>query len=132
MVSECFLAKAVDPPTHPWDDLDLEPRCHSCTARVNDPRGRDTIWWLGNDPEHDEHCVVCRKPGTGGRIGGTKAILYLREDHGPLHSVSAQTVLVHKKCEAEGRALARRQGYGWEYPPAKPPDGVTRRRSGSQ
>jgi hypothetical protein len=117
LVSECFRAKAVDPPTLAWD-LHLEPRCYSCTARINDPRGKDSIWWLSHDPEHYEHCVVCHKPGTGGIIGGTKAILYLRQENGARHSVDAHTVLVHKKCEAEGRALARQQGFGWEYPPA--------------
>ena len=80
--------------------------------------GQDSIWWLSQDPEHFGHCVVCRKPGTGGFMGGPKAILYLWKEHGLRHSVSAHPVLVHKVCEAEGRAIARQQGFGWEYPPA--------------
>ena len=35
-----------------------------------------------------------------------------------MHSVSAHPVLVHKGCEAEGKALADKHGFGWEFPPA--------------
>jgi hypothetical protein len=116
--SMCFLSKSEEAPTERWDDLDEEIRCHGCVARITDPRGPDSIWWLCHDPEHFGHCVVCRKTGTGGFMNGSKAILYLREEHGLRHSVSAHAVLVHKECEAEGGVTARQQGFGWEYPPA--------------
>jgi hypothetical protein len=51
-------------------------------------------------------------------MGGSKAILYLQEEHGSEHSVIAHAVLVHKGCEAEGGDIARQQGFGWQYPPA--------------
>ena len=114
----CFIGTSAEEPRHRWDDPEVEIRCASCVSRINDPRGSDSIWWSSRDPEHFGDCVVCRKTGTGGPIGGTKAILYLREEHGPMHSISAHPVLVHKGCEAEGRALAQQQGFGWEYPPA--------------
>ena len=117
LVSMCFLSKAVEPPTHRWEDPRLEPRCYSCTARIGDPLGQDSMWWLSLDPEHFGHCVICHKP-VGSGLRATRAILRLRQKHGRAHSVSARAVPIHERCEGEGRALAVQEGFGWEYPPA--------------
>jgi hypothetical protein len=117
MVSMCFVVIPAETPTNRWDDRGLEPRCYSCTSRIDDPKGPDTIWWRSHDPAHRGHCVVCRKSGTGGFLG-SKAILYERQQHGLKESVSARPVLVHKDCAADGRVMSELQGFGWEYPAA--------------
>lgn len=43
--SMCFVSKSAEVPTDYWDDPLLVPRCHSCMARIDDPRGSDSIWW---------------------------------------------------------------------------------------
>lgn len=63
-------------------------------------------------------CVVCGQQVPGGFYDSSKAIVWLRKETGPMHSVSAHPVLVHEACEVEGRSTAIEQGYGWQYPPA--------------
>jgi hypothetical protein len=63
-----------------------------------------------------EGCVVCGQTVPGGYFDSPKAILYLREECGPMQSVDAKTVLVHEACESRGKSIAGEQGYGWQFP----------------